>query len=102
MRDTAIVTEPDKPPAVTITGLAILPPARADSLTAERSTHVALNTLPKRPIPAKAQRTIAPGRFELPTSGLGNRCSILLSYGATARFYQACKRCDRLQVHHDM
>jgi hypothetical protein len=25
---------------------------------------------------------VAPGRFELPTSGLGNRCSILLSYGA--------------------
>ena len=24
----------------------------------------------------------APGRFELPTSGLGNRCSIHLSYGA--------------------
>ena len=26
---------------------------------------------------------VAPGRFELPTSGLGNRCSIHLSYGAT-------------------
>ena len=26
--------------------------------------------------------TIAPGRVELPTSGLGNRCSIRLSYGA--------------------
>ena len=26
---------------------------------------------------------VAPGRFELPTSGLGNRCSIQLSYGAT-------------------
>ena len=26
----------------------------------------------------------APGRFELPTRGLGNRCSIHLSYGATA------------------
>jgi hypothetical protein len=25
---------------------------------------------------------VAPGRFELPTSGLGNRCSIHLSYGA--------------------
>ncbi len=25
---------------------------------------------------------VAPGRFELPTSGLGNRCSIQLSYGA--------------------
>ena len=25
---------------------------------------------------------IAPGRVELPTSGLGNRCSIRLSYGA--------------------
>ena len=24
----------------------------------------------------------APGRFELPTCGLGNRCSIHLSYGA--------------------
>lgn len=28
---------------------------------------------------------VAPGRFELPTSGLGNRCSIQLSYGATRR-----------------
>ena len=26
----------------------------------------------------------APGRVELPTNGLGNRCSIHLSYGATA------------------
>ena len=26
----------------------------------------------------------APGRFELPTRGLGNRCSIHLSYGAAA------------------
>ena len=26
---------------------------------------------------------VTPGRFELPTSGLGNRCSIQLSYGAT-------------------
>ena len=25
----------------------------------------------------------APGRVELPTNGLGNRCSIHLSYGAT-------------------
>ena len=29
---------------------------------------------------------IAPGRIELPTSGLGNRCSIQLSYGAEWRF----------------
>ena len=29
----------------------------------------------------------APGRVELPTNGLGNRCSIHLSYGAD------CKRC---------
>ena len=27
----------------------------------------------------------APGRVELPTNGLGNRCSIHLSYGADAR-----------------
>src|SRR6516164_6290054 len=27
----------------------------------------------------------APGRVELPTNGLGNRCSIHLSYGATRR-----------------
>ena len=27
----------------------------------------------------------APGRVELPTNGLGNRCSIHLSYGATFR-----------------
>ena len=26
---------------------------------------------------------VAPGRVELPTFGLGNRCSIHLSYGAT-------------------
>jgi hypothetical protein len=26
----------------------------------------------------------APGRVELPTNGLGNRCSIQLSYGAAA------------------
>ena len=26
---------------------------------------------------------VTPGRFELPTCGLGNRCSIHLSYGAT-------------------
>ena len=26
----------------------------------------------------------APGRVELPTNGLGNRCSIHLSYGASA------------------
>ncbi len=26
----------------------------------------------------------APGRVELPTNGLGNRCSIHLSYGADA------------------
>ena len=26
---------------------------------------------------------VAPGRVELPTFGLGNRCSIQLSYGAT-------------------
>jgi hypothetical protein len=28
-------------------------------------------------------RMVTPGRFELPTCGLGNRCSIHLSYGAT-------------------
>jgi hypothetical protein len=27
---------------------------------------------------------VAPGRVELPTFGLGNRCSIHLSYGANA------------------
>jgi hypothetical protein len=32
---------------------------------------------------AKLVSRVAPGRFELPTSGLGNRCSIHLSYGAT-------------------
>ena len=31
----------------------------------------------------KREEMVAPGRFELPTSGLGNRCSIHLSYGAT-------------------
>jgi hypothetical protein len=29
-------------------------------------------------------RMVAPGRVELPTFGLGNRCSIHLSYGAKA------------------
>ena len=29
----------------------------------------------------------APGRVELPTNGLGNRCSIHLSYGAARAFY---------------
>ena len=29
------------------------------------------------------RRVEAPGRVELPTNGLGNRCSIHLSYGAT-------------------
>jgi hypothetical protein len=28
----------------------------------------------------------APGRVELPTNGLGNRCSIHLSYGARLRY----------------
>jgi hypothetical protein len=28
---------------------------------------------------------VAPGRVELPTFGLGNRCSIHLSYGAKAK-----------------
>jgi hypothetical protein len=32
----------------------------------------------------KGWSSIAPGRVELPTSGLGNRCSIRLSYGAAA------------------
>ncbi len=35
---------------------------------------------------------MAPGRVELPTFGLGNRCSIHLSYGANAvvsQFYTA-------------
>ena len=32
----------------------------------------------------KGWSSIAPGRIELPTSGLGNRCSIRLSYGAVA------------------
>jgi hypothetical protein len=30
----------------------------------------------------KPQNLVAPGRVELPTFGLGNRCSIHLSYGA--------------------
>ena len=30
------------------------------------------------------RRVEAPGRVELPTNGLGNRCSIHLSYGANA------------------
>ena len=29
---------------------------------------------------------VAPGRVELPTFGLGNRCSIHLSYGAVCLF----------------
>src|SRR5688572_3265046 len=42
------------------------------------------------PVPRRiSYRSIAPGRVELPTSGLGNRCSIRLSYGAADRFYQA-------------
>jgi hypothetical protein len=32
-----------------------------------------------------AESMVTPGRFELPTNGLGNRCSIHLSYGATIR-----------------
>jgi hypothetical protein len=32
----------------------------------------------------KEEEVVAPGRVELPTFGLGNRCSIHLSYGATA------------------
>jgi hypothetical protein len=28
------------------------------------------------------ENMVAPGRVELPTNGLGNRCSIHLSYGA--------------------
>jgi hypothetical protein len=31
-----------------------------------------------------------PGRLELPTFGLGNRCSILLSYGTTSPTYSQC------------
>ena len=29
----------------------------------------------------------APGRVELPTNGLGNRCSIHLSYGASSKAF---------------
>ena len=32
----------------------------------------------------KHRQMVAPGRVELPTFGLGNRCSIHLSYGANA------------------
>jgi hypothetical protein len=33
---------------------------------------------------SRKQALVAPGRVELPTFGLGNRCSIHLSYGANA------------------
>ena len=35
---------------------------------------------------------VTPGRFELPTCGLGNRCSIHLSYGATSGWERARRR----------
>jgi hypothetical protein len=40
---------------------------------------------------------VAPGRVELPTFGLGNRCSIHLSYGAIAglRHYLTWNREER-------
>ena len=37
---------------------------------------------PDQPVGVK-EAVEAPGRVELPTNGLGNRCSIHLSYGAT-------------------
>jgi hypothetical protein len=36
------------------------------------------------------------GRFELPTSGLGNRCSIQLSYRATSNMVSRGKPLDSL------
>ena len=33
-------------------------------------------------VESRWKEVVAPGRVELPTSGLGNRCSIHLSYGA--------------------
>ena len=39
----------------------------------------------------------APGRVELPTNGLGNRCSIHLSYGAIVT--QAIISCQFADVH---
>ena len=37
-------------------------------------------------------RLEAPGRVELPTNGLGNRCSIHLSYGAMGTFSEIISR----------
>jgi hypothetical protein len=54
-----------------------------DSAQADEMLHVEINTL--SPIFKEVLRlkvVVAPGRVELPTFGLGNRCSIHLSYGA--------------------
>jgi hypothetical protein len=44
----------------------------------------------------RPKKLVAPGRFELPTSGLGNRCSIHLSYGATLNPIRAAALCGLL------
>ena len=45
-----------------------------------RRTYVALR------VRVHCDGMVAPGRVELPTFGLGNRCSIHLSYGAVCLF----------------
>ncbi len=35
----------------------------------------------KSPLPTFVERMVPPGRLERPTTGLGNQCSIHLSYG---------------------
>jgi hypothetical protein len=45
-------------------------------------SRMALGREAQRTMQKQQGRVEAPGRFELPTYGLGNRCSIHLSYGA--------------------
>jgi hypothetical protein len=52
-----------------------------------RSRHNAQGSSTRCSTNASQKTMVAPGRFELPTSGLGNRCSIHLSYGAVASKY---------------
>jgi hypothetical protein len=55
----------------------------------ESEIHVATDRLKDKT--DKGWSSIAPGRIELPTSGLGNRCSIRLSYGAVPAILTICK-----------